>query len=163
MRVIQLTKGQHTVVESCVYEWASKVNWCALRSRNGFYAGRNVSRRQGGGTILLHREILKAPLGVEVDHIDGDGLNNLIENLRFCSHAQNIQNSPKKCNNTSGHKGVAFSRAAGRWQAQITVRGRQMYLGLFDTAIDAAVAYDNAATELHGEFARLNFPVEGAS
>jgi hypothetical protein len=107
----------------------------------------------------MHRLILAAAAGQWVDHIDGDGLNNRRANLRICDPNQNAANS-RRVPNTIGYRGV-WRTIYGRYYASITSKGRAVRLGSFSTAIEAAVAYDEAAKELHGEFATLNFP-EGA-
>lgn len=94
------------------------------------------------------------PSGV-IDHIDGDGTNNRIENLRVCSGAENMKNRRLNSNSKSGFKGVhRFSD--GVWRARISVDGRKRSLGLFSHPEEAAVAYDKAAQSLHGSFARTN-------
>ena len=96
-------------------------------------------------------------LGAGVDHRDGDKLNNRRENLRKCSPAQNAWNSSRRGTNRSGFKGVDLYRD-GRWRARIRAHGKVTFLGYFETAKEAARAYDAAARIQHGEFARLNFP-----
>ena len=89
----------------------------------------------------------------QIDHIDGDKLNNLIANLRLATNSQNGANRGAPADNTSGYKGV--SRAKQRWRAVISVKGRYRHLGTFGTAEEAYAAYCKAARELHGEFARV--------
>lgn len=161
MRVIILTQGQHTVVEDDVYEWSGQFNWRLIKTPRSLYAARSLpahgeTRRQK--IVYLHREILQAPVGLWVDHIDCDGLNNLRENLRLCFRGNNAHNSRKSVVNSSGYKGVSFSSQLQRWKGSIRIAGRGVHLGYFDIAEDAARAYDMAALELHKEFARLNFP-----
>ena len=93
----------------------------------------------------------------EIDHIDGDGLNNKIENLRLADRRQNSFNRPKYKNNKSGFKGVQ-ARACGRFYAHIGFEGKLIHIGTYLTAESAARAYDEKARELHGPFARLNYP-----
>ena len=90
-----------------------------------------------------------------LDHIDGNRMNNRLENLRECSAAQNSHNTKLSKANKSGYKGV-YSQAGGRWYARIRAHGKSHYLGLFDSAEDAAKAYDAAARDLHGDFAKTN-------
>ena len=103
----------------------------------------------------LHREILPPPPGLLVDHINGDRLDNRRSNLRTATPSQNNANSrdrPRK----SGFRGVYPHRPTGRWIAQVSVAGRPQHLGIFDDPRDAARAYDLAAREQWGPFARTN-------
>lgn len=90
----------------------------------------------------------------EIDHIDGDPSNNRPSNLRAASHAQNIANQKSNRRNTSGIRGVYFSRARGRWVAQITASGDKKYIGIFSSISDAQAAYNSAAERKFGEFVR---------
>ena len=108
------------------------------------------------------------PEGFVVDHINGDRLDNRIENLRLATYSQNSANAKRHSRNTSGLKGASrvFKRGkwTGRWQATITYRREQMYLGSFDTKEEAHAAYLEAARRLQGEFAhdgeiRIGFPL----
>ena len=114
--------------------------------------------------IRLHHFLLGNEPGTVIDHIDGNTLNNQRSNLRRCSHAENMRNRKQKGrNNTSGYKGVYYYSAQKhihmkkRWAARIDKDNKVIFLGYFDTAEAAARAYDNAAIEYHGEFAKLNF------
>jgi hypothetical protein len=126
----------------------------------GFRNGRlnkdgSIGRWRRQTTLTLHRLIMDPPKGVHIDHINGNGLDNRKCNLRMCTKSDNAKNRKLNKNNTSGFKGVSptISRKLP-WVAQISGR----YLGRFDDVIEAAKAYDEAAKELHGEFANLNFP-----
>lgn len=105
----------------------------------------------------MHRVILGVQDGILVDHCDGDGLNNQRFNLRPANQFQNQQNRGIDRNNTTGLKGVTWNKAAQKWYAFIGVNGKHTYLGGFDFKLEAGLAYDNAARELHGEFAWTNF------
>lgn len=115
-------------------------------------------RGSSGRQVQLHRVVLVAPEGIDVDHRDGDGLNNRRSNLRFADDSQNQANRHKLTKNSSGYRGVTFHRRCGQWQSAIKVNGRSRYLGLYSAPDAAARAYDRAANELYGEFARVNFP-----
>lgn len=108
------------------------------------------------GSLLLHR--LLVPDAPQVDHINGNGLDNRRANLRACTNAENQRNRGRSANNKSGYKGVRWHAASRRWRAQIVSDGQQRTLGHFYSPEAAARAYDRAARQLHGEFARLNFP-----
>jgi len=104
----------------------------------------------------MHRLIMDAPDGTDVDHRNMDRVDNRRSNLRLATRAENLRNQGLSRNNTSGFKGV--SRLDGKWRAEIRVKWKLIYLGLFDDKVEAARAYDTAAKEHFGEFARLNFP-----
>jgi hypothetical protein len=130
--------------------------WIAVESKETFYV-RGYLR--GGGRkrwILLHRLLLNASKGVEVDHRNRDGLDNRRSNLRLATRSQNRANT-RAVGGTSIYKGV--TRAGKAWQAEIACK----YIGRFPTEGAAARAYDAAAREVFGEFAYLNFPEAGAA
>jgi len=116
---------------------------------------RDARCRRGKRNIGMHRMITAAPTGVEVDHRNGDLLDNRLENLRLCSHEENMRNRKTRHNNKCGLKGVTLLKRSGRWMAQIGFAGNNKYLGTFDRPEDAHLAYQRAAVALHGEFARL--------
>ncbi len=105
---------------------------------------------------LLHRDILNAPHGMEVDHINGNQLDERRCNIRLCTHAENMRNRQKFRNCSSQYKGVSMDKNSNTWIAHIQVNGVQKYLGGFTTEIDAAKAYNEAAKALYGEFALPN-------
>jgi hypothetical protein len=90
----------------------------------------------------------------DLDHINGIPDDNRICNLRKASRSENCRNQSKRVNNTSGYKGVSWCKRDKKWSVQISNNGKRIRLGYFDSVIDAAEAYENAARELHGEFAR---------
>lgn len=116
-----------------------------------------AATRIGGRWRYMHHLVLGLADG-EVDHRNGNPLDNRRRNLRPCSRAENLWNRPRYRNNTSGYKGVTYCRTPRLWRAQIAAHGKRYYLGYFKSARAAARAYDAAARELHGEFARVNFP-----
>jgi AP2 domain/HNH endonuclease len=107
--------------------------------------------------VLMHRLLLKPEPGQQVDHVNGDGLDNRRSNLRLCLHRQNQFNQRKQRRKTSSaFKGVRFCKQTGRWAAVIKIHGRNVWLRRHDTERDAALAYNAAAKRLFGEFANLN-------
>ena len=110
-----------------------------------------------GRGVCLHKLLMDPEKGMQVDHIDGNRLNNCRDNLRICSHAQNMRNQKLSKRNTSGYKGVSYDRARRKWAANITAFRRCHHLGRFADPIEAALAYDKAASFYFGEFANLNF------
>lgn len=91
-----------------------------------------------------------------IDHINGNKTDNRIENLRLATASDNASNCASAHNSTSPYLGVSFKTASKAWVAQIYKLGKKSHLGLFDSEIAAAKAYNEAATRLHGQFARLN-------
>lgn len=151
MKKIPLTQGMFAIVDDEDYDELSRYKWCAYGNHGNFYAKRaNGVFKQ----VLMHRQILDAPDGMDVDHIDGNGLNNAKENLRVCLTSENNRNVQKRSDNSSGFKGVSLKK--GKYIAQIQVDGHKMHVGSFSTPQEAAKAYDDAAVKYHQEFARTN-------
>lgn len=161
MKVITLPNNRKTLVDAADYAALSNWSWHVTRSGNRYYVARNVGRR----VFLMHREIMNAPQGTDVDHINGDSLDNRRENLRLATRKQNQANRRLGRNSTSGFKGVSrydYGRCKGKglWMASIRINGKKTTLGYFKSKEAAARAYDAAATRHFGEFAKLNFPVD---
>lgn len=104
----------------------------------------------------LHRLITDAPAGMDVDHINGDGLDNRRENLRVCTRSQNNANRHRTQSKSSPIKGVHFEKCTGRWRAEVHCNGKRHTLGRFDRIEDAAAAYAAKAAELFGNFANAS-------
>lgn|SRR3990167_4423269 len=153
MPMIKLNKGLETVVDDDDYPDLVSHRWYL---DIGGYAYRTVNSLKRA-SLFMHRVIMLAPPGIEVDHINGDKLDNRKENLRLCSHAENMCNRKLPSNSTSGYKGVSWYPPYNRWCAKIKKDRRSITLGYFDTAELAARKYDQAAIELFGAFARTNF------
>ncbi len=114
---------------------------------------RVATHGKDGENIFLHRLINGTPDGMDTDHIDRDQLNNRCSNLRTATHSENMQNAIGHRDSVSQLKGVTWQKNCGKWGARI----RRTSLGWFETKEAAALAYDNAAREHFGEFARPNF------
>jgi len=162
--VIFLTHGKFALIDEEDLEKISKHKWHAKKKVESgkaiWYAARNEYSRetQKCKTVLMHNEILG---GLFVDHINHNGLDNRRCNLRFATHQQNNQNRGKNKNHrfTSKYKGVTFyrkSKTARKLGARIKVNGKVIWLGTFETEIEAAQAYDLAAIEHFGAFAKIN-------
>ena len=155
MKKIKLTRGQFAIVDDDVYERLRKSRWYAWQHPN---TGKPyAARTEKGKRVHMHRLILNAPTGLHVDHINGDGLDNRRSNLRLVTTAQNNQNRDRYKNNTTGYKGVSQQRGRKKFRAQIYVNGRAVYLGWYETAIEAALAFDRAVRKYHGPYGCTNF------
>jgi len=155
MKKIFLNKNKHALVDDEDYGWLSKYKWTAKESGgNIFYAIRR--NPENGKHLYMHKVIMGNLRGFEVDHANGDSLDNRKSNLRICSHKQNLRNQKLSSANTSGYKGVYLRKDTKKWEAGIKVNQKRIVLGSFDDILDAAKAYNNAAIEYFGEFARLN-------
>ena len=167
MKNIELTQGFTAVVDDEDFDSLSQHRWCAHVSRKDpllVYAQRarcGAERREGKSNIKMHRTVIGAKRGQTVDHINGDTLDNRRCNLRIVTARESALNRGMQKHNTSGYRGVACRADRSRWTAQIAVGGKQVHLGYFDTAEDAAHAYDAAALKHNGKFAKLNFAKEG--
>ena len=159
MKTIQLTQGKVALVSDHQYERANSYKWHARKTSAGtWYATRNGKRTIFGREkpIQLHRFLMNvSDAGLEVDHIDGDGLNCQDENLRVCTHTENMHNFSRPRNNTTGHKGVSKARN-GTYTAHIKVNGVMKHIGTYPSLEEASIAYDNSAKKYHGSYAKLN-------
>lgn len=154
---IPLTQGKVAIIDDEDYERVNRLKWWAHlekgRNREVFYAWSKINRK----TVKMHRFLTNAPDEMEVDHWNGDGLDNRRVNLRVCTKTQNQHNRGRTVRNKSGYKGVHWHKPTKKWMAQIQVSGKKMNLGYFHDIIEAALAYDAAAREFHGEFSVTNF------
>ena len=153
MKKIELTQGQYAIVDDEYFDEINQYNWYS----NKGYAVRHVTVSGKRTKQLMHRLITNCPDDMEVDHINHDKLDNQKSNLRVCSTSENQHNQQMRTKaKTSSYKGVCFDKHAGKWRARIGLNNEYKFLGLFENEIDAAIAYNNAAIELFGEFAFLN-------
>jgi len=157
MKEIQLTHGKVALVDDDVYEYLNQFKWYANNFNGKFYAVRSFMIAKGNQSIvLMHREIMNPKKGFVIDHVDGNTLNNLKDNLRICTHGENLRNQKLSISNKTGYKGVYFSKERNKWCALIQVYKVKYHLGSFINLKDAARAYNEAAIKYHGEFAKLN-------
>lgn len=102
--------------------------------------------------MFMHRLILPPPAGMQVDHINGNKLDNRRENLRLASNAENCRAARERKVYTNPYRGVSWKAANRKWQAAVCSDGKRKYLGLFDTPEEARDARNRAAKLVHGEF-----------
>jgi len=159
MITIPLTKNTTAIIDDedadlCKFKW---------NRHNAGYAQRMIGKFPNPTLLLMHRVIAERISGRalstsdKIDHANGNRRDNRRLNLRVCSHSQNLANRGKQTNNTSGYKGVFWSKNNKNWFAQIGFANRDIRIGTFDNPKDAARAYDEKARELFGGFAVTNF------
>jgi hypothetical protein len=158
-RRIPLTKGYYAIVDVEDYDRLRIYKWHVV-VKNSPYAARNSPTGKGGKyqKIWMHREVMPAPKGMVVDHINHNTLDNRWVNLRPATKLQNMYNRSKRKNTSSRYKGVHWHEYAKKWRAGIRVNGRDKALGYFESELEAAKAYDRAARKHQKEFAVPNLP-----
>lgn len=155
MKEVKLTKGYVTLVDDEDYERVSAFSWHATVKENGVYAATGRYNEKPS-SMYMHRFLLGVTDSkIKVDHKDRNGLNNQRYNLRKATQAENIRNQKLHVDNRSGYRGVNWE--AKGWRARIVVNRKSIHLGRFNTAEEAAHAYDKAALQYHGSFAAKNF------
>jgi len=153
-KAIRLTRGRYARVDDDTYVFLKQWRW--MCSAHGYAIRAYKDDRDRWRFIQMHRIIMDAQPGQLVDHIDGDRLNNVRANLRIVTPSQNAWNSARRCDNSTGYKGVTAH--PNGYLARIRYEGQRIHLGYFERVIDAALLYDLAADYLFGDYARLNDP-----
>ena len=141
--------GKFALVDDEDYELVNQYRW---RINAYGYAETKVKKK----SIYMHRLIMDAKKGKEVDHINHDKLDNQKSNLRICTRQQNGHNQRPQKNGSSQYKGVSYLKTSKKWQAQITHNNEKIYIGVYKTESQAALAYNAKAKNLFGKFALLN-------
>jgi len=155
-KIIPLTQNKIAIVDAPDFEWLNQWKWHTIKARRTCYAARADYSHRPRRYLYMHQVIMTPPSGMEVDHINGNGLDNRRINLRLCTHHQNCMNNRKERGRSrrypSKFKGVSWHTQSGKWRARI----QGEHLGCFNYEIEAALAYNEAARRRFGEFANLN-------
>lgn len=139
MRKIKLSQGRYTLVDNEDYNTLSQFKW--------YYGLGYAIRGDGKKTFFLHHLILPKKIGLDIDHINRNKLDNRRNNLRYCTRSENKFNGAKYSINTSGYRGVTWHKYIKKWQAQVTLNYKNYSIGYFDTALKASKAYKKFINE----------------
>jgi len=156
VKEINITQGKKVLVSNEDFLKVSQFNW-AYSASTGYAVRKGRKKLKEPRTVHMHRFIMDVPPGIQVDHINGNKLDNRRSNLRLASVQKNAFNRKKpkvKC--TSQYKGVLKRKNSDKWEARIKINNKSIYLGRFVSEVDAAKAYNQAAKKYFGEFARCN-------
>lgn len=157
MKYIMMAKGRRVMVDDTDYDWLNQWRW---RLVAGYACRMRLKGEDSSSHIYMHRMIMDAPKGTEVDHINHDELDNTRQNLRIASHQENAWNRDKQKNNTSGYNGVTWVKKAQRWRAAVAQDGKSIYLGQYKDIKEAVKARDAFVMEHRSGFAVLNTELE---
>lgn len=149
--LIPLSNGEFAIVDAQDYDELAQLSW---HRGDRDYVVHTVWIDGQCRQLLMHRVVMRADHDILVDHWDGNRLDNRKGNLRRATHRENAQNRGA----IQGHRFKGIFQFRDRWKARIKYEGQNIYLGCYETEKIAAMAYDEAAKRLFGEFARLNFP-----
>ena len=136
MKKIKLNHGKYALVDDEDFEYVNQWRW--FITLNGYAA------RHPKGMVYMHSLLNKTPKGFHTDHINRNKLDNRRVNLRTTTSSQNLHNSKKYTNNTSGHRGVYWYERYKKWEVYINIKGKRIYLGRFPGIRSAIVARKNA-------------------
>ena len=162
MLKILLSQRKFALIDDEDFNLVNQYRWFADKQRNTYYAIANIRKLSGiRTTVKMHRLIMSAKLGEEIDHEDRNGLNNQKYNLRFCSNMENQHNQrkPKSYNDhktSSKFKGVSWNKSNNKWKTRIMKNNKSIYIACFISEIEAAKAYNEVAVKYFGKFANLN-------
>jgi hypothetical protein len=150
MKKIRLPHGKYTIVDDDDFDNLNQYKW---HVHTKGYAVRHGKSDDGlGRTIRMHREILCAPEGLQVDHINRDKLDNRKNNLRLCNNSQNHMNKNVRVDNSSGHPGVSWSKISNKWHVYLNIDGVRKNLGFYSDIKRAIAARVKAEKKFYKEF-----------
>ena len=155
-RLIPLTQDKHALIDAEDWDKIKNRIWCAAHIGQNWYAITNELTSVGYRHIGMHRIITGAPAGMDVDHINFDGLDNRKINLRICTRGQNKCNARVPARGTSRYRGVCWHKKSGKWTASIQFNSKKYSLGYYHSESEAALAYNQAASKYFGDCAYLN-------
>ena len=156
MKEIKLTQGKVSLIDDEDFELVSRHKWSTAKRGRTSYAKTNIYLNKKQVTLLMHTLITGKTQGLEMDHINHNGLDNRRCNLRHVTNIENHYNSRSRLNHSSIYKGVSWHKPTNKWRGTIGQNGRQYHLGLFTSEKEAALAYNKEAIKIFGEFACLN-------
>jgi len=162
MKQIPLTQGKFALVDDEDFEELSQLKWHATELGKNWYAFHSykpdtkLKGKKAWTQTSMHRIIMKFPVGLYVDHINGNGLDNQKLNLRLCTPHQSSLHRPNMKRGFSKYRGVCWHKRKKKWQAEIGHRGKLIYIGMYKTENDAAAAYNIEAERRFGDYATLN-------
>ena len=151
MKQLELTKGFQTIIDDDDFDKVSQYKWYV---NSDGYAVRNGYLNKKRVTVRLHRFIMNAGPDQLIDHVNKNRLDNRKSNLRFASKSENAINSKLSNRNSTGYSGVSRVKNSSKYRARIRVNSKEIYLGLFSTVQEASEAYNEAAKQYFGKFAR---------
>jgi hypothetical protein len=158
-RRIPLTQGKYAIVDPEDFERLNKHKWHASKWGNTFYAIRCAGPRNKTKFIRMHREIIRPPRHLVVDHINHNGQDNRKANLRPATRAQNNYNRRQfRKDKSSKYTGLSWRKDRKKWAVIVCYKRKNIIVGYFEDEIRAAKAYDKAAKKYYSQFAYLNFP-----
>ena len=144
-------KGYTIKIDKDDFHFVDGIKWCTNKNGNKIYFEKRINNK----IKYLHRMIMDCPRGFEVDHKNGDTLDNRKCNLRICKPCENRKNAIHHKNNTSGYKGVSIHKQTGKWIAQISHDRKHISLGLYDSKENAYKAYCAGSRKYHGEYGNV--------
>jgi hypothetical protein len=154
MRIIPVWQDREAIVDNADYDLLIQYPWhmhheYAVTTLKVYLPNKRQTE------ISMQNMLFNLANGMELDHVDGNKLNNQRQNLRICTHADNCKNRGMRSDSQSGRKGVS-PIPGNKWRATINIGGKNIHLGCLSSIDEASDAYDRAATSQYGEFARTN-------